>query len=163
MLGLQLNHVSKRGHCVVCDCWVICADFCPRPSLDGMALSLSVLSVGPSIRLTILTLYKSQYIITFIHIWCTPWLYHERKSCWFGLGHGILLTRWRRDKMADIFQATFPNAFSWIKFFSCKKLYEWYFLSVCPSVRPSVCHTFLTMLPSSHHHEIFRSYHQGPG
>ena len=48
-----------------------------------------------------------------------------------------------------------------------KQLYEWYFLSVCPSVRPSVrlsvCHTFLTMFPSSYHHEIFRSYHLGPG
>ena len=29
-------------------------------------------------------------------------------------------------------------------------------LSVCPSVR----HTFLTMFPSSYHHEIFRSYYQ---
>ena len=28
------------------------------------------------------------------------------------------------------------------------------------SVRPSVCHTFLTMFPSSYHHEIFRSYCQ---
>ena len=28
------------------------------------------------------------------------------------------------------------------------------------SVRPSVCHTFLTMLPSSYHHESFRSYYQ---
>ena len=45
-----------------------------------------------------------------------------------------------------------------------KQLYEWFSLSVCPSVRPSVClsvcHTFLTMFPSSHHHEIFRSYYQ---
>ena len=36
-----------------------------------------------------------------------------------------------------------------------KQLYEWYFLSVR--------HTFLTMFPSSYHHEILRSYHQGPG
>ena len=36
-----------------------------------------------------------------------------------------------------------------------KQLYEWYFLSVC--------HTFFTMFPSSYHHEIIRSYHQGPG
>ena len=28
------------------------------------------------------------------------------------------------------------------------------------SVRLSVCHTFLTMFPSSYHHEIFRSYYQ---
>ena len=31
-------------------------------------------------------------------------------------------------------------------------------LSICPSVR----HTFLTMFPSSYHHEIFRSYYQWP-
>ena len=44
-----------------------------------------------------------------------------------------------------------------------KQLYKWYFPSVCLSVRlsvrlsvcPSVCHTFLTMFPSSYHHEIF--------
>ena len=34
-------------------------------------------------------------------------------------------------------------------------------LSVRPSVRLSVCHTFFTMLPSSYHHEIFRSYYHG--
>ena len=33
-------------------------------------------------------------------------------------------------------------------------------LSVRPSVRLSVRHTFLTMFPSSYHHEIFRSYYQ---
>ena len=48
-----------------------------------------------------------------------------------------------------------------------KQLYEWYFLSVRPSVCLSVClsvrHTFLTMFPSSYDHEIFRSYHHGPG
>ena len=46
-----------------------------------------------------------------------------------------------------------------------KQLYKWYFpsvrLSVCVSVRPSVCHTFFTMFPSSYHHEIFRSYYHG--
>ena len=41
-----------------------------------------------------------------------------------------------------------------------KQLYEWFSPSVCPSVRPSVRHTFLTMFPSSYHHEIFRSYYQ---
>ena len=43
-----------------------------------------------------------------------------------------------------------------------KQLYKWYFPSVRPSVRLSVCHTFLTMFPSSYHHEIFRSYYQWP-
>ena len=44
-----------------------------------------------------------------------------------------------------------------------KQLYKWYFPSVCLSVRPSVCPSvtpFLTMFPSSYHHEIFRSYYQ---
>ena len=43
-----------------------------------------------------------------------------------------------------------------------KQLYKWYFPSVRLSVCPSVCHTFLTMFPSSYHHEIFRSYYQWP-
>ena len=46
-----------------------------------------------------------------------------------------------------------PIVFSW------DEAAIWLVLSVCLSVR----HTFLTMLPSSYHHEIFRSYHQGPG
>ena len=41
-----------------------------------------------------------------------------------------------------------------------KQLYEWSSPSVCLSVCPSVCHTFLTMFPSLYHHEIFRSYYQ---
>ena len=41
-----------------------------------------------------------------------------------------------------------------------KQLYEWFSPSVRPSVCPSVRHTFLTMFPSSYHHEIFRSYCQ---
>ena len=53
-------------------------------------------------------------------------------------------------------------------FFSCDQAALWMVqsvrlsvrLSVCLSVRLSVCHTFLTMFPSSYHHEIFRSYYQ---
>ena len=41
-----------------------------------------------------------------------------------------------------------------------KQLFEWFSPSVCPSVRLSVCHTFLIMFPSSYHHEIFMSYYQ---
>ena len=48
--------------------------------------------------------------------------------------------------------------------FSCDRAELWMVQSVClsvrPSVCPSVCHTFLTMFPSSYHHEIFRSYYQ---
>ena len=62
------------------------------------------------------------------------------------------------------------QCFFFLKFSIClflaatKQLYEWFSPSVCPSVRlsvcPSVCHTFLTMFPSSYHHKIFRSYYQ---
>ena len=41
-----------------------------------------------------------------------------------------------------------------------KQLYEWFSLSVCLSVRPSVCHTFFTMFPLLYHHEIFMIYYQ---
>ena len=48
--------------------------------------------------------------------------------------------------------------------FSCDQAALWMVQSVrpsvCLSVRPSVCHTFLTMFPSSYHHEIFRSYYK---
>ena len=55
-----------------------------------------------------------------------------------------------------------------LRVFSCDQAALWMVQSVCPSVclsvrpsvRPSVCHTFLTMFPSSYHHEIFRSYYQ---
>ena len=43
--------------------------------------------------------------------------------------------------------------------FSCNQAALWMVFSVRLSVR----HTFLTMFPSSYHHEIFRSYHLGPG
>ena len=50
------------------------------------------------------------------------------------------------------------------KFFSCDQAALELVFSVCPSVClslcPSVRHTFLTMFPSSYHHEIFRSYYQ---
>ena len=49
--------------------------------------------------------------------------------------------------------------------FSCDQAALQMVFSVCPSVRlsvrPSVCHTFLTMFPSSYHHEIFRNYYHG--
>ena len=66
------------------------------------------------------------------------------------------LTHWPLDKMANIAQKTCSKAF----LAATKQLYEWFSPSVCPSVRPFVGHTFLTMFPSSYHHEIFRSYYQ---
>ena len=44
--------------------------------------------------------------------------------------------------------------------FSCDQAALWMVQSVRPSVRLSVCHTFLTMFSSSYHHEIFMSYYQ---
>ena len=46
------------------------------------------------------------------------------------------------------------------QFFSCDQAALWMVQSVRLSVRLSVCHTFLTMFPSSYRHEIFRSYYQ---
>ena len=46
--------------------------------------------------------------------------------------------------------------------FSCDQAALRTLLSVCLSVRPSVCHTFFTMFPSSYHLEIFRSYYHWP-
>ena len=62
----------------------------------------------------------------------------------------------------------FDRVFDFCAIFSCDQAALWMVqsvrLSVHPSVRPSVCpsvcHTFLTMFPSSYHHEIFRSYYQ---
>ena len=60
----------------------------------------------------------------------------------------------------QILSDTIPD----VCFFSCDQAALWMVQSVRPSVRlsvcPSVCHIFLTMFPSSYHHEIFRSYHQ---
>ena len=44
--------------------------------------------------------------------------------------------------------------------FSCNQAALRMDISVCLSVCPSVCDTFLTMFPSSYHHENFRSYYQ---
>ena len=50
-------------------------------------------------------------------------------------------------------------------FFSCDQAAIWLVqsirLSVRPSVRLSVRHTFFTMFPSWYHNEIFRSYYHG--
>ena len=46
------------------------------------------------------------------------------------------------------------NAFC-LDVFSCDQAALWMVFSVRLSVCPSVTHTFLTMLPSSYHHEIF--------
>ena len=101
---------------------------------------------------------------------CCPFL---RGICGFPL---------QRDSNGELFSLLLAWAiYIWIInnmiFFlaATKQLYEWFSPSVrhgswdqilrrrpsvCLSVCPSVCHTFLTMFPSSYHHEIFRSYYQ---
>ena len=72
-----------------------------------------------------------------------------------------------RNIKTQTWQNTSPEMGEYIVFtciFSCDQAALQMVFSVCPSVRPSVrlsvCHTFLTMFPSSYHHEIFRSYYQ---
>ena len=54
----------------------------------------------------------------------------------------------------------FESAINACNIFSCDQVALRTLLSVRPSVRPSVCHTFFTMFPSSFHHEIFSSDYQ---
>ena len=57
------------------------------------------------------------------------------------------------DEVAAISQKIFSDAF----LAATKQLNDWFSPSVRLSVCLSVCDTFLTMFPSSYHHEIFRS------
>ena len=93
------------------------------------------------------------------------WLRHNLNQCMYiltkdtpylvlTLNYGLSIVRiW--EKMYHVVMA--PHC---IFLAATKQLYEWSFPSVCLSVCLSVCHTFLTMFPSSYHHEIFRSYYQ---
>ena len=47
----------------------------------------------------------------------------------------MVLTHWGRDKMAAIFQTTFPNAFSWMKMFKFRLRFHW---SLFPRVQLTV-------------------------
>ena len=61
-------------------------------------------------------------------------------------------------RFRTIGRSQLSNCFICFAFFltANKQLYEWSFPSVCLSVR----HTSFTMFPSSHHHDIFRTYYQ---
>ena len=84
-------------------------------------------------------------------------------SRWFHSNTGLSSTQYEQIPII------FGNLAIWADslLFSCDQAALWMVFSVCPSVCLSVClsvrHTFLTMFPSSYHHEIFRSYHHGPG
>ena len=56
----------------------------------------------------------------------------------------------------------YSKALWYISIFSCDQAALQMVFSVCPSVCSSVCHTFFTMFPSSHPHEIFWTYYQWP-
>ena len=98
-----------------------------------------------------------------------------QKTVEFSVPRDVLTLMWRRrtayndqfkhsHNRENIIQCTID--ISW-NLFSCDQAaLQMVFsvrLSVCLSVRlsvcPSICHTFLTMFPSSYHHEIFRSYY----
>ena len=85
-------------------------------------------------------------------VWLAPWTNARGKRT---LGQQAQetadLTSWHRRSDCQV-NHTFLAA--------TKQLYKWYFPSVRLSVCLSVRHTFLTMFPSSYHHEIFRSYYQ---
>ena len=96
-------------------------------------------------------------IITFMHIFQQQkiwWLDGLAPDCSFSIANTL-----------EILQScTEPSMCSTV--FRCDQTALQMVFSVCLSVRLSVCpsvrHTFLTMFPSSDHHEIFRSYYQWP-
>ena len=54
------------------------------------------------------------------HTWRLTW------SCiWYGFYSKTVLTHWGRDKMADISQTTFSNAFSWMKIHQFRLILHW--------------------------------------
>ena len=94
-------------------------------------------------------------------------IYHRVFQCGLVILHptkqGRLLLRALKS------QSSWNVKLAWNLVFQCmgkiflaatKQLYKWYFPSVRLSVCLSVRHTFLTMFPSSYHHEIFWSYYQ---
>ena len=97
----------------------------------------------------LLLLYKCQKRIS----WPCPSRFRFWTSPWYLMV--VLLPSWGKNKCRALLIFSCGQAALWMVFSVC--------LSVCPSVCLSVRHTFLTMFPSSYHHEIFRSYHHGPG
>ena len=86
-----------------------------------------------------------------------------------GHSHEIALRWWMSQELTvNIGSGVFIQENVHVFSAATKQLYDWFSpsvcLSVCLSVRPSVClsvcHTFLTLFPSSYHHEIVRSYYQ---
>ena len=51
--------------------------------------------------------------------------YVEAKDTWIVLVNRNSLTHWGRDKMADISQTTFSNAFTWMKIHQFRLIFHW--------------------------------------
>ena len=90
--------------------------------------------------------------------------------CWLiTASYLTALCQTREDSRYQLLYVVWSDSWpqKYFDIFSCDQAALWMVfslrLSVCLSVRLSVCHTFLTMFPSSYHHEIFRSYYIGPG
>ena len=96
-----------------------------------------------------LHLYRNQTIFTIPSTWrSSSWVESKCSAC--GISINSL-----RPRQNDCY---FPDDICQMRFFSCDQAA----LQMVFAVRLSVCHTFLTMFPSSYHHEIFRSYYQWP-
>ena len=72
--------------------------------------------------------------------------------------HNLHLFHWLRYFISNLFLFWLIHK-TYISYFSCDQAALRTLLSVCLSDRPSICHTFFTMFPSSYHPKIFRSYY----
>ena len=95
-------------------------------------------------------------------------MYLDHFQNWLVYGHSLLIFSCDQAALQMVFSVC-PSVCPSVclsHLFSCDQAALWMVQSVRPSVRLSVrlsvCHTFLTMFPSSHHHEIFRSCYQWP-
>ena len=112
-------------------------------------------SLEPSVRVS----RDVPPLVGYSHVKNTPVGYH-----FFVLSHSLWVIFMKFSYLATPFGSFFScdQAALQMVFSVCLSVCPSVCLSVCPSVRLSVCHTFLTMFPSSYHHEIFRSYYQWP-
>ena len=100
-------------------------------------------------RLHCRSICKSHYIVC--HTVC-PLM--SRARCWIDLNVNVIYKN--HDPIMPILLSTRKFVVRFTKCLSWDQTALWMVQSVCPSA----CHTFLTMFPSSYHHEIFKSYSQ---
>ena len=128
--GLQESKGKNKNH----TCWVLCSTRTPQKitKFFGLRVSASVISSGVLVeqRISLDVFFGIEYESKY-------------KIIYF-------------SKMLLIFSFAKCPPFSSCFLAATKQLYEWYFLSVCPS------HLFHYIFPSSYHHETFRAYYQWP-